>query len=85
MPKTEFVARAIYHHRVHTNRHVTLIVRRDGDNYELWDDREDSHDYLAGTKDYILDEWGNRNRNLVKESFQNDNRTGTDEWMRFID
>lgn len=84
MPKTEFVARAIYHHRVRTSLHVTLIVRRDGDNYELWDDREDSHDYLAGTEEYILDEWRNRNHNLSKENFQIDNRTGPGDWMKFI-
>jgi hypothetical protein len=84
MPRTEFVARAIYHHRIKTDQHVTLIVRHGGDSYELWDDREDSHDYLAGTEEFILDEWGSRNRNLDKENFQNDNRTGPDKWMKFI-
>lgn len=84
MPKPEFVARVIYHHRVRTKEHVTLIVRRDGDIFELWDDREDSHDYLAGAEEYILDEWGSRNRNLDKENFQIDNRTGPEKWMKFI-
>jgi hypothetical protein len=59
-------------------------VRRDGDIYELWGDREDSHDYLAGTEELILDEWGNRNRNLDKDNFQNDSRRGPEKWMKFI-
>ena len=84
MPNIEFVARAIYHHRLHTEQHVTLIVRHDGDNFELWDDREDSHDYVAGAEEYILDQWGSRNRYLDKENFQLDNRTGPDKWMKFI-
>lgn len=84
MSKTEFVARAIYHQRAHTEQHITLIVRREGDSFELWDDRENSHDYLAGTEEFILDEWGSRNRNLIKEGFQNDNRTGPEKWMKFI-
>jgi hypothetical protein len=84
MPKTEFVSRAIHHHRVHTNLHVTLIVRREGDTYELWNDREESPDYIAGSEEHILDEWGDRNRNLSKENFQNDNCTGPEKWLKFI-
>jgi hypothetical protein len=84
MPKTEFVARVIYQHRVHANLHVTLIVRREGDAYELWDDREDSHDYIGGSEESILDEWRNRNLYLAKENFKNDNGAGPQRWLRFI-
>jgi hypothetical protein len=84
MPKTEFVARAIYQHRVHANLHVMLIVRREGDAYELWDDREDSHDYIGGSEEYILDEWRNRNLYLAKENFKNYNSTGPKGWLKFI-
>ena len=79
-----FVARTIYHHKTTTSEHVTLIVRKEGDAYELWDDREAAHEYLAGTEDYIFEEWGKRNRELNTEGFSLDNLTGENKWQKFI-
>ena len=80
-----FVARAIYHHKMRTAEHVTLLVYKDSrGTYELLDDREVEHEQLAGTDDYILDEWGKRNRQLVKGGFQCDNLMGENEFQRFI-
>jgi len=100
MPPTKriFVARAIYHHKVRTNEHVTIlayheVIRRwwngrkvedSQDAYELFDDREAEHDYLAGTEEYIFEEWGKRNRQLVEDGFQRDNLTGENKWQQFI-
>jgi len=80
-----FVARAIYHHKVKTSEHVTLLVRRDqGGAYELLDDRQDAHDYLAGTEDYIFEEWGKLNRQLIQDGFQRDNLMGENRFQQFI-
>jgi hypothetical protein len=81
-----FIARAIYHHRMRTAEHVTLLVYKDSHGaYELFDDRDAEHEQLAGTKDYILDEWGKRNRQLIEDGFQRDNLRGENEFQRFID
>lgn len=81
----EFVARAIYHHAKRTKEHVTLLVYQDANEaYELLDDREAEHEYLAGTRDFILEEWGTRNRDLVRDGFQLDNLAGGHEWQQFI-
>jgi hypothetical protein len=81
----QFVARAIYHHSKRTSEHVTLLIYKDShDAYQLFDDRETEHDYLAGTKEYILEEWGTRNRQVIKDSFQRDNLSGENEFQQFI-
>ena len=44
-----------------TAEHVTLLDYKDSrGTYELLDDREVEHEQLAGTDDYILDEWGKK-------------------------
>jgi hypothetical protein len=70
-PKKIFVARAIYRHKVRTSECVTILAyhevngrwwdgRKVEDSqgaYELFDDREAEHEYLAGTEEYIFEEW----------------------------
>jgi len=81
----EFVARTTYHHSQRTSEHVTLLAYKDSDGaYELLDDREPSLEFLAGSKDYILNEWGKRNRQLIRDGFQRDNMSGDNEWQQFI-
>ena len=71
--------------QMRTAEHVTLLVYKDSrGTYELLDDREVEHEQLAGTDDYILDESGKRNRQLVKGGFQCDNLMGENEFQRFI-
>lgn len=83
--KKKFIARTIYHHKKKTNEHVTLLVYQDAhDAYELFDDREAEHDYLAGSEDYIFKEWGKRNRQLIEEDFQRDDLRGENKWQQFI-
>jgi hypothetical protein len=80
-----FVARAIYHHKVRTSEVVTVLVYKDSnDVYELFDDREVDHDNLAGGEEYVFEEWGKRNRQLVKDGFRQDNLTGDNRWQQFI-
>lgn len=79
------VARATYHHGQSTDRHVTLLAYKDSNGaYELLDDREPALVFLAGTKDYILGEWGERNRQLIRDGFQRDSLSGGPEWQQFI-
>lgn len=83
--KKEFIARTIYHHSKRTSEYVTLLVYKDSLGiYELRDDRESEHDFLAGTEDYIFEEWGKRNRQVFDDGFQQDNRMGYEKWQRFI-
>jgi hypothetical protein len=83
--KREFIARTIYHHAKRTNEHVTLLVYKDSNGaYELMDDREGAHDYLAGSEDYILKQWGEKNRQLIEDGFQRDNMMGDSKWQQFI-
>ena len=83
--KKEFVARTAYHHSKRTAEHVTLLVFKDSNEaYELVDDREPEPESLAGSKDYILEEWGKRNRQLINDGFQRDNMSGDHEWQKFI-
>jgi len=83
--KKEFVARTKYHHSQRTGEHVTLLACKDsGEAYELIDDREPIPEFLAGSKDYIFEEWGKRNRQLVQDGFQLDSKSGDNEWQRFI-
>jgi hypothetical protein len=83
--KKEFVARTKYHHSQRTNEHVTLLAYKDSnDAYELLDDREPELEFLAGSKEYIFEEWGNRNRKLINDGFQRDNMSGDNKWQRFI-
>jgi hypothetical protein len=57
------VARTTYHHVQPTNEHVTLLAYKDSNEaYELLDHREPALEFLAGSKDYILEEWGKRTR-----------------------
>jgi hypothetical protein len=81
----EFIARTIYHHTKKTGEYVTLLVYKDSfGTYELRDDREAGHDFLSGTEDYIFEEWGNRNRQLIEDGFQRDNLMGYNKWQQFI-
>jgi hypothetical protein len=83
--KKEFVARTAYHHSRRTNEYVTLLAYRDADGaYELLDGREPDLEFLAGSKEFILEEWGARNRQLIKDGFQRDNMSGEHEWQQFI-
>lgn len=83
--KRTFVARTIYHHSQRTSEHVTLLVYRDEHAaYELFDDREAEHEHVAGSEDYVLEEWVKRNRQLIMGGFQRDNLSGDNEWQRFI-
>jgi len=83
--KRTFLARAIYHHRTRTSEHATLLVYRDAAGaYELLDDRESAHEYPAGSEQYILDEWRNRNQRLIEEGYQRDNLAGEPKWQQFI-
>ena len=83
--KKEFVARTKYHHSQRTSQHVTLLAYKDSSEaYELLDDREPTLEFLAGSKDYIFEEWGKRNRQLIKDGFQRDNMSGDNEWQQFI-
>ncbi|MGH9730451.1 MAG: hypothetical protein ACRD4A_02030 [Candidatus Acidiferrales bacterium] len=83
--KKEFVARTKYHHSQRTSEHVTLLAYKDlNEAYELLDDREPDLEFLAGSKDYILEEWGKRNRQLTKNGFQRDSLAGDPEWQQFI-
>jgi hypothetical protein len=81
-----FVARAIYHHKIRTDEHVTLLVYKDPqDMYEFFfDDSGTKHERLDGTRSYMLTAWGERNRQLVDEGFQLDNLTGENDFQRFI-
>jgi hypothetical protein len=64
---------------------VTLLAYKDSSEaYELLDDREPTLEFLAGSKDYIFEEWGKRNRQLIKDGFQRDNMSGDNEWQQFI-
>lgn len=84
-PKKIFVARTIYHHSKRTSEHVTLLVYRDENAaYELFDDREAEHDQIAGSRDYVFEEWGKRNRQLILDDFQRDNMSGENDWQQFI-
>jgi hypothetical protein len=79
------VARTTYHHSQRTSERVTLLAYKDSnDAYELMDDRESELEFVAGSKDYVLEEWGKRNRELIKEGFQRDNMRGEHEWQQFI-
>lgn len=79
------VARTTYHHSQRTSERVTLLAYKDSNEaYELLDDREPELEFLAGSKDYILKEWGERNRQLIQDGFQRDNMWGDPEWQRFI-
>jgi len=79
------VARTTYHHSKKTSGHVTLLAYKDSNEaYELLDDREPALEFLAGSKEYILKEWGNRNRQLIQDGFQRDNMWGDAEWQQFI-
>jgi hypothetical protein len=81
----QFVARAICHHAKRTSEHVTLLVYKDShDAYQLLDDREAEHDYLAGDREYILNEWGKRNRQVIKDGFLRDNLAGDSDFQQFI-
>jgi hypothetical protein len=81
----EFVARTAYHHSRITNEHVTLLAYRDADGAcELLDGREPDLEFLAGSKEFILEEWGERNRQLIEDGFQRDNMSGEHEWQQFI-
>ncbi|MGB8542837.1 MAG: hypothetical protein WCD49_14505 [Candidatus Acidiferrales bacterium] len=83
--KKEFVARTKYHHSRRTNDHVTLLVYKDSnDAYEIIDDREAESECVAGSKNYIFEEWGKRNRQLISDGFQRDTMSGDNEWQRFI-
>jgi len=83
--KKEFVARTQYHHSKRTAEQVTLLAYRDSnDAYELLDTREPDLNFLAGSKEYIFDEWGKRNRQLIEDGFQRDNVAGDNEWQKFI-
>jgi hypothetical protein len=81
-----FVARAIYHHKKRTAEHVTLLVYKDErDLYEFFfDDSGTSHERLDGDRDYMLNAWGDRNRQLIVDGFQCDNLTGDNDFQRFI-
>jgi hypothetical protein len=80
-----FVARTIYHHSQRTSEHVTFLVYRDKNGaYELFDDRETDHDHIAGTEDYVFEEWGTRNRQLISDGFIRDNMRGDNKWQQFI-
>jgi hypothetical protein len=79
------VARTAYHHSQRTSEQVTLLAYKDAnDAYELLDDREPEIEFLAGSKDYILEEWRRRNQDLIKNGFQRDNMRGDHEWQQFI-
>jgi hypothetical protein len=83
--KKVFIARTTYHHSKRTSERVALLAYKDSnDAYELLDDREPELEFVAGSKDYVLDEWGKRNRQLIKEGFQRDNMSGEHEWQQFI-
>lgn len=83
--KKDFVARAIYHHSQRTSEFVTLSAYKDAnDSYELLDNREPVLEFEAGTRKYILDQWGKRNRNLIRDGFQRDNLAGDNEFQQFI-
>jgi len=83
--KKEFVARTQYHHSKRTDVYVTLLAYKDPDGaYELLDGREPDVEFLAGSKEYILEEWQKRNRELIADGFQRDNMTGASEWQKFI-
>ena len=80
-----FVARTIYHHSQRTNEHATLLVYVDSnDAYEMFDDRENDHYSLAGTEEFILKEWRERNQKLIEDGFQRDNLSGEPKWQAFI-
>jgi hypothetical protein len=80
------IARAIFHHRKRTAEHVTLLVYKDFlDAYEFFDDREADHDFLAGDRAFILEEWRKRIRQLLEDDFQRDNLMGDNEFQHFID
>lgn len=81
-----FVARTIFHHKVRTSEMVTLLAYRDNRDgtYELWDNREADNDYICGTEDYVFDEWGVRNRQLLQEGFLRDDIRGENKWQQFI-
>jgi hypothetical protein len=79
------VARTTYHHSRRPSEHVTLLAYKDANEaYELLDDREPELEFLAGSKDYILKEWGERNRQLIQDGFQRDDMRGDPEWQQFI-
>ena len=64
---------------------MTLLAYKDSSEaYELLDDRELALEFLAGSKDYIHEEWGKRNRQLIQDGFQRDNMRGDPEWQQFI-
>jgi hypothetical protein len=81
-----FVARTVYHHGVRTGEFVTLLAYRDNRDgtYELWDNREAANDYICGTEEYVLDEWGVRNRRLIQDGFRRDDLRGENKWQQFI-
>jgi hypothetical protein len=65
------VSRAIYHHKVRTGEHVTILAYKDSYNaYELLDDREAEHEYPAGDEKYVFEEWVKRNRQLIEDAFR---------------
>jgi hypothetical protein len=79
------VARTAYHHSQRTYEQVTLLAYKDANEaYELLDDREPEIEFLAGSKEYILEEWRRRNQDLIKGGFQRDNMRGDSEWQQFI-
>jgi hypothetical protein len=83
--KRQFVARTIYHHGKRTGEYVTLLVYNDlSGAYELRDDREAEHDFLSGDEEYIFQEWGKKNRQLIEGGFQRDDMMGYDKWQQFI-
>jgi len=81
-----FIARAIYHNKIRTDEHITILIYKDSqDLYEFFfDDSGSTHYRLDGTRDYMLSTWGERNRELVKNGYLRDNLTGENEFQQFI-
>ena len=52
--------------------------------YEPLDGREPDVEFLAASKEYILEQRQKRNRELIEDGFQRDNMSGANEWQRFI-
>lgn len=64
---------------------MTLLAYKDSNEaYELLDDREPTLEFLAGSKDYILEGWGKRNRQLIKDGFQREHMRGGPEWQHIV-
>jgi hypothetical protein len=84
-PKKQFIARAMYHHREKTDRHVVLIVYSDGaSTFELFDTRDADGDYLAGDRRYVLEAWRKMNQEVIEAGFQRDQLSGDNDFQQFI-